>query len=344
MPRELVAVAPRTPRLVEYEPPPLGPRLVRIRSEFGAPKHGTELMAYRHQAATSAARYDPEWQCLLPREDGGAGRFPHHLGNYIVGRIEAVGPEVADFARGDRVYGHLPLRDVHVVTTERIRKLPGDLTPEAAVCIDPADAALAMRDARVRLGDRVAVFGLGAIGLFALQYCRLSGAALVIAVDPLARRRDLAASLGADVVLDPAAGDVGLEIRRLTGRLGADVALEVSGNPVALHQAVRATRFEGTVGVIAAYAGGADALRLGEEFHWNAIHLVSCRTVSLPLRDYGWDRARIVDLAEDLVRTGRVRHEGIVQPVVPFEESAEAYREIDEHPEACVKLGVRFGI
>ena len=33
-----------------------------------------------------------------------------------------------------------------------------------------------------------------------------------------------------------------------------------------------------------------------------------------------------------------------MQPVVPFEEAAEAYREIDEHPEACVKLGVRFGI
>ena len=131
---------------------------------------------------------------MSPAQGGRRRRpLPLHLGNSIVGRIEEVGPEVAAFARGDRVYGHLPLRDVHVVTAERIRKLPGDLTPEAAVCIDPADAALAMRDARVRLGDRVAVFGLGAIGLFALQYCRLSGAALVIAVDPLARRRDLAA-------------------------------------------------------------------------------------------------------------------------------------------------------
>jgi threonine dehydrogenase-like Zn-dependent dehydrogenase len=342
MPSELIAVGPRTPRLVEYAPPPLGPHMVRVLSELGAPKHGTELLAYRRQAATSAARYDPEWRCFRPREDGGGGRFPLRLGNTIVGRIEAVGPGVADYAPGDRVYGHLPLRDVHVVTTERIRPLPSDLTPEAALCVDPADAALAMRDAHVRLGDRVAVFGMGAIGLLAMQYCRLSGAALVAAVDPLPLRRGLATRLGADVVLDPTEGDAGLEIRRLTDRLGVDVALEVSGNAAALHQAVRATRFEGTVGVIATYAGGAEALRLGDEFHWNAIHLVSCRTVSLPLRDYGWDRSRVVALAEELLRTGRVRCDGIVQPVVSFEEAAEAYREIDEHPEMCVKLGVRF--
>jgi threonine dehydrogenase-like Zn-dependent dehydrogenase len=342
MPRELIAIAPRTPRLANYDPPPLGPDMVRIVSEFGAPKHGTELLAYRRQAATSAARYDPEWRCFRPREDGGAGRFPLHLGNTVVGRIEAVGPGVADYAPGDRVYGRLPLREVHVVTTERIRPLPPDLTPEAAVCVDPADAALAMRDAHVRLGDRVAVFGMGAIGLLAMQYCGLSGASFVVAVDPLPLRRDLAARLGADVALDPTEGDVGQEVRRLTDRLGVDVALEVSGNPAALHQAVRATRFEGTVGVIASYAGGAEALRLGDEFHWNAVSLVSCRTVSLPLRDYGWDRSRVVALAEELLRTGRVRCDGIVQPVVSFEESPDAYREIDEHPETCVKLGVRF--
>ncbi|MBI3973151.1 MAG: zinc-binding alcohol dehydrogenase [Chloroflexi bacterium] len=338
---ELVAIGPREPKLVEYEPPPLGPGMVRVISEFGAPKHGTELMGYRNVAATSARRYDPEWRCFMPRTDG-SSRFPMRLGNTIVGQIAEVGEGVAAFAPDDRVYGHLPLREVHVVPAERVRPLPPELSPEAAVCVDPADAALAMRDAHVRLGDRVAVFGLGAIGLMALQYCRLSGASLVIAVDPIPLRRSLAHQLGADVVLDPADGDVGLEIRRLTGKLGVDVALEVSGNSRALHQAVRATRFEGTVGVIASYPGFADALRLGDEFHWNAIHLVSCRTVSLPLRDYGWDRARILDLAEDLIRTGRLRTEGIVQPIVPFEECDEAYRQIDEHPETCIKLGVRF--
>jgi len=342
MPRELVALAPRTPALREYEPPPLGPGMVRIVSEFGAPKHGTELMGYRAAGTRPSGRYDPDWRCFMPTPPGAAG-FPRPLGNMLVGRVAAVGEGVTAFAPGDRAYGHLPLREVHVVPAERLRPLPPELTPEAAVCLDPADAALAMRDAHVRIGDRVAVFGLGAIGLMALQLCRLSGASLVVGVDPIPRRREVALRLGADLVLDPTEGDVGLELRRLTDKLGVDVALEVSGNPRALHQAIRATRFEGTVGVIAAYAGGAADLYLGLEFHWNAIHLVSCRTVSLPLRDYGWDHGRIVHLAEHLLRTGRLKTEGIVQPIVPFEESAAAYRQIDEHPETCVKLGVRFG-
>ncbi len=45
MPRELIAVAPRQPLIREYEEPPLPPQQVRIRSEFSAPKHGTELGA-----------------------------------------------------------------------------------------------------------------------------------------------------------------------------------------------------------------------------------------------------------------------------------------------------------
>ena len=69
---------------------------------------------------------------------------------------------------------------------------------------------------------------------------------------------------------------------------------------------------------------------------------MSCRTVSAPLRDYGWDHARVVQLAEELLRTGRIQTDGIIQPSVPFDDVAEAYREIDEHPERSVKLGVQF--
>src|SRR5689334_5621916 len=60
MPRELIAVAPRTPELREYPEPPLGPRQIRIRTEFASPKHGTELVAYRDDPAAHRP-YDRAW-------------------------------------------------------------------------------------------------------------------------------------------------------------------------------------------------------------------------------------------------------------------------------------------
>jgi len=341
-PRELVAIAPRTPVIQGYIPPVLGPGTVRVRSELGAAKHGTELMGYRGEAVFNTHRYDQQMRLLVPNDQAGDG-FPRSLGNMIVGRVTEVAPDVTALTVGDRVYGHAPLREEHVMPADRLQKLPDDLSAEAALCTDRADAALAMRDAHVRIGDRVAVFGLGAIGLFAVQLCLLSGASMVIGVDLVPRRRELAQRFGAHVVLDPAnIQDVGLEIHHLTGGLGADVTLEVSGSSHALHQAVRATRYMGTVGVIAAYGSGASGWNLGDEFHWNAINLVSCRTVSLPLRDYGWDHTRIVSLAETLLRTGKLSCEGVIDPIVPFEESPDAYRRIDADSAWSTKLGVRF--
>jgi threonine dehydrogenase-like Zn-dependent dehydrogenase len=289
-----------------------------------------------------------------------------------VGTVIEVGDEVSRFRAGDRVFGHFPIRETYTVDESEADPLPVGLSPEAAVCLDPAVMALAMRDGNIKLGDRVAIFGLGAIGLFAVQLARLAGAQQVIAVDPLPNRRALAAAFGADQVLDPGSddGDVGMTIRRLTGtvperreprpqtriiggywerptqvsQLGVDVAVETSGNIQALHHAIRATRFGGTVCVLSYYGRDAAGLYLGDEFHVNRLQLVSARSESLPLRDApGWTLERMVRLALDWLVSGRLRADGIVTPVVPFEQSAEAYREIDEHPERSIKLGIRFG-
>lgn len=341
MPRELVALAPRQPVLREYAEPLLGPGDVRIQTEFGAAKHGTEIPIYRGDAPTSQQRYDPDWHCLLPR-DAASTVFPVPLGNMCVGTVTVAGSEVTTFKAGDRVFGHLPLREVHVVPATRVQAMPDGLSDEAAVCLDPADAAFAMRDAHVRLGDRTAVFGLGAIGLFVVQYCRLSGAEIVIAVDPVAHRRALAKRMGADVVLDPTACDAGLEIRKLTERVGVDVALEVSSNAAALHHAIRGTRYGGTVGVISVAHVG-PALNLGQEFHFNRISLVSARTVSQPFPEMaGWDHRRVESLALNWLASGKLSAEGIVQPIVPFDDCVDVYRRIEDHPEESVKLGVRF--
>lgn len=344
MPRELVAVAPRQPVIREYEEPKLQPRQVRVRSEFSAPKHGTELAAYRGISPFSAGRYDRDL-CLFLPEESRRERFPMPLGNMTVGVVTEVGISVGKFKAGDRVFGHLPIRETHSVDAERLHPAPEGMSPEAIVCWDPAEFALgAVRDANVRLGERVAVFGLGAIGLMAVQMARLSGATTVIAVEPIERRRTLAFELGADHALDPTTCDVAVEIKYLTGKKGVDVAIEASGNYGALHQAIRCVHFAGLVVPLAFYTGEARGLRLGEEWHMNRITMRSSRSISDPSRDHPmWDQDRIKWTAFDLLRGGKVSAQGVVSPIVPFEESAEAYRRIDEAPHESVKLGVRYG-
>lgn len=371
MPRELIATAPRTPVLREYEESELALTQIRIRTEFASPKHGTELVGYRDESAAKKA-YEPVLGALVPIPAERAKKgFPRPLGNMAVGVVTEVGRGVRRFKPGDRVFGHFPIRETLTADEANADLLPEGLSPEAAVCLDPAVMALAMRDASIRLGDRVAVFGLGAIGLMAVQLARLAGAAQVIAVDPIPARREVALAVGADVALDPRTddGDVGLVIRRLTddpdqqpehpapvrlvggyqevstqvGQLGVDVAIEVSGSAKALHQAVRATRFGGTICVLSFYGRDAAGLHLGEEFHVNQLQLISARAESLPPRDApAWTLERSVKLALVWLASGRLRSDGIVTPVVPFEESAEAYREIDEHPDRSIKLGIRF--
>ena len=89
------------------------------------------------------------------------------------------------------------------------------------VFTDPARFALAaIHDAEIKLGDRVAIFGLGAIGMLALQMARLDGAAQVIAVDPIPERLELAHQLGADLTINPEENDAGMTIKQATGGRG----------------------------------------------------------------------------------------------------------------------------
>jgi threonine dehydrogenase-like Zn-dependent dehydrogenase len=348
MPRELVAVAVRTPVLREYADEPLGAGEIRVRTEFGAPKHGTELHIYRGDHLPDGQYWDSEQRLVLPRVRAGSD-FPQPLGNIAVGVVTEVGPGVEGVAPGDRVAGYGPLRETQRWVwgrggATRVRRMPEGMAWQAAVCLDPVAVALGgVRDGKVRLGDRVAVFGLGAIGLMAVQLARLAGATWVAASDPIAARRDVALATGADLVIDPAAEDAGLAIRRATGNAGVDVAIETSGAAQGLHQALRGLAFGGTLAVLAVYNEFRGGLNLGHEAHRNRPVLVFPRAESEPHYDHPrWDHRRLADTAWALLASGRVRCEPVVQPVVSFEEVVEAYREIDRHPERSVKLGVRF--
>ncbi len=347
MPKELLAIAPKEPVLAEYEEPPLKPDQIRIKSCFSAEKHGTMLPIYRGLSAFSEKAFDPETGLFIPKHRGGGQSisFPIRLGNMTVGTVIEVGSQVKRFRVGDRVYGYLPIRETHTVHEKDVNHAPPELSDEEIVCIDPATVALmAVREGHLRLGDSVAVFGLGAVGLMTIQMAKLSGALLVIGVEPIEKRRKLAKSYGADIVIDPTSCDVGLEIKKITKWKGVDITIETSGSYAALHQAIRGTRYGGTIVPVSWYHGEARELNLGEEWHFNRHIMVSgARVESEPYRDYPlWNRERVYQTVIEFFKKKLLRVDGLLSPIVQFKDVVEAYRMLDERPEETIKLGVRY--
>lgn len=348
MPRALVATAIKSPTLVEYEDQPLGPNEIRAITIFGSPKHGTELHMYRGDSPFGESHYDSTEGLFLP---GTADHslFPMSLGNIAVARVTEVGSEVEGFAIGDQVAGYGPLRETQTwrVDSERVypgvRKMPEGMSPETAVMLDPLTVALGgVRDGGVKVGDRVAVFGLGAIGLAVVGLAKIAGASWVAASDPIPQRREVARRLGATLTIDPTTTDAGLEIHRAAG-IGVDVSLETSGSARGLQAAIRALAFGGTVALCAWYNEFRGGLDFGREAHFNRPRFVFPRAESEPHYDHPrWNNLRQAQAAWGALVAAQAPFSEVIYPIVDFADSAEAYREIDEHPERSVKLGVRF--
>jgi threonine dehydrogenase-like Zn-dependent dehydrogenase len=341
--RELIADRPGHPVWRTYELSSLQPDQIRIRSLFSAVKHGTELRGFRGDSADATDRWDGRLR-LHRRGERQENIFPMALGNMCLGEVIETGSAVSRFRIGDRVFGHLPLKEIHTVPESRVQIAPEGVSPQTLMYWDPADFAVgAARDGQVRLGDRVAVFGLGAIGQVALQIARVAGARWVVAVDPIERRRQAALRHGADQAFDPKQIDAGVAIKEASDGIGVDVAMETSGSSAALYDALRSARYQGTVVSTAYYVGPAHGLYLEGEWHRNRVRIVSSRANSEPLPDYGWtfDRIRSESLA--LLVEGRLQVDDLIDPIVPFDRALEAYQHINTHPEDSIKLGVDHG-
>jgi threonine dehydrogenase-like Zn-dependent dehydrogenase len=150
--------------------------------------------------------------------------------------------------------------------------VPDGLTDEQVLmCPDIMSTGFSGAErAGVRIGDVVAVFAQGPIGLCATAGARLSGASVVIGVDRLESRLGVAARLGADHVIDASRVDPVDEIMRLTGGRGVDAAIEALGTQATFEAALRVLRPGGTLSSLGVYSSdltiplGAFAAGLGD--------------------------------------------------------------------------------
>jgi S-(hydroxymethyl)glutathione dehydrogenase/alcohol dehydrogenase len=150
-----------------------------------------------------------------------------------------------------------------LMTVQRMSvvKVESDLPDEQLALIGcgvTTGVGAALNTARVEPGSIVAVIGCGGVGQAVIQGARIAGAARIIAVDPVALKRESALQNGATDVVDPSEGDPVEAVRARSGGRGADYSFEVIGNAATVRQAVDSTRPGGTTVMVGVPALGTD--------------------------------------------------------------------------------------
>lgn len=208
---------------------------------------------------------------------------PVVIGHEFAGEIAALGPEAAAeglLAVGDRVtaeghivcghcrqcrtgHAHLCSRtriigvdrdgafaDFIAMPASNVMKLDG-IPMDIGAIMDPiGNAVHTVLEGGEVPGSTVFVLGCGPIGCFACGVAKAAGASLVIASDLNDMRLSLAATMGADLTLNPSRDDVLARIRELTGGDGVDLVCEMSGHPAGHGQAFAAARLGGRVNLL----------------------------------------------------------------------------------------------
>jgi 2-desacetyl-2-hydroxyethyl bacteriochlorophyllide A dehydrogenase len=338
--------APRLIGSFESDDPPLQPKEVRLQTLYSGISAGTELTAYRGSNPYLHRRWDGDRR-LFVSDDQASLRFPVVGWGYEeCGRIVEVGSQVERVHAGQVVYGTWGHRTCAVVdeayAAQRI--LPNGIDPILGIFSQMAAISLnGVHDAAIRIGETVAVFGLGVPGQIIAQLARRSGAR-VIGVDLYPLRRRVACDLGAvDYAIDAAEGNVAEQIRAITDNLGADVCIEATGSYRALHEAIRSAAYSGKVVTLGFFQGQGQGLALGEEFHHNRINLVCSQIFGVnPELSYRWNQSRLVATAMRLQAEGVLNLNPLITQIYPFAAAAEAFRLCDEEPEKTIQVVLDF--
>jgi S-(hydroxymethyl)glutathione dehydrogenase / alcohol dehydrogenase len=173
-------------------------------------------------------------------------------------------PHVADRPNGDPVNaaGNVGgYAEVMNVTANQVWAIESDLPDEVLGCMGcgiTTGLGMVFNVAKVTPGQSVAIVGLGHLGQWATQAAKVAGARTIIAVDPIAYRRELAGTLGATHVVDPSAEDSVAAVQKLTEGRGADVVLEAATVTNATRDAVLMSRRAGTVVLSSVQSGTAE--------------------------------------------------------------------------------------
>lgn len=317
--KNIVFTAPKTAALLEEPLPPVKEHLVLVRMEYTVVSGGTE-------------------RAVLTNMPNTAQQFPTSLGYCGVGRVEEIGAEVTKVRVGDRV---LVYHGIHTT----LNLVPeNDLTPVEADDIDSLDAAFVIiasmglggvRKLELELGESAMVMGLGLLGMFAVQFLRLSGANLVIAADPNPARRALALKLGADYAFDPTTADFPAQVKAATDGLGVNGTVEVTGVSAAMKQAVECAAWIGRISLLGCTRISDCSLDFYAQVHKPGVKLIGAHNFVRPKYEsypHHWTHHDDCRAILNMIRRGRMQIKPMISRVVSPEAAPEIYRQLVEDP------------
>jgi threonine dehydrogenase-like Zn-dependent dehydrogenase len=218
-----------------------------------------------------------------------------------------------------------------------LAKIPDDLTDRQCVLLaDIASTGISAAErAQVEIGQTVAVFAQGPIGLCATAGARLMGASLVIGVDSIEGRLHLAGEMGADEVIDFTQEDPVAAIKRLTGGRGVDVAIEALGTQRTFESCLEATRPGGIVSSLGVYGG---KLEIPVE---PFVYGIGDKQVLTTLCPGGKERMRRL---MEMVRHGRLDLEPLLTHSFSLDQIEEAYDLFAHQRDGVVKVAIETGV
>lgn len=333
--RSLYFLAPGQVEVREEICPPPGSHQVQVKTLASAISPGTEGLLYRGLFPEELA-LDASIGALA-----GSFRYPLKYGYACVGQVQAVGGSV-DPAWQDRyVFAFHPHESHFVADLEDVIPLPPDIIPEQAILIPNMETAVNfVMDGAPLIGEQVAIFGQGIVGLLTTALLARFPLGQLISLDHYANRRQASLEAGAGASLAPEA----LSRREMVEAWlpgGADLTYECSGAPQALDQAIAITGFAGRVVIGSWYGKKRADLNLGGHFHRSRIRLISSQVSSVdPALSGRWTKVRRLDLAWDMIR--QVKPERWITHRLPIESAGQAYHLLDRSPEDAIQVIITY--
>ena len=316
--KTIAFTAPQTAQYMDYETNPMTDSSVAVKMEYTVISGGTEranLMA-------------------LPNA---GSRFPKFLGYCGIGQVVEVGSQVTSVAPGDRVLVYHGHHSIYNVFPEiKVTKVAQDVDSlEAAFVIISTMGLGGVRKLEIELGESAMVMGLGLLGMFSVQFLRLSGAYPVIAADLNPERRKLALQLGADYALDPADPDFVKTVKELTGGKGVNATVEVTGVSKAMKQALECAARQGRISLLGCTRVSDCAVDYYTQVHRPGVKLIGAHNMVRPKFEsypHHWTHQDDCKAVLNLLAAGRIQVKPIISRVVKPQDAPQIYKQLCEDP------------